>query len=133
MRFRLLFLNLAAATIALSAQPASAQRATLTAGNPNPSPSNPAVFSPAQNHEPLISLDGMWRFHSGDDPQWASPAFDDSAWALLRSDQSWTAQGYNDQNGFAWYRFSAQAPSAATSLAVLLPAILTDYEVFVAA
>jgi phosphoserine phosphatase RsbU/P len=129
MRFRLLILNLAAATIALIAHRAFAQPAAVSLSQ-TPAASNPAFFSPVQNHEPVISLDGLWRFHAGDDPQWASPAFDDSAWPLLRSDQSWTAQGYKDQNGFAWYRFRAQAPSGATSLALLLTAILTDYEVF---
>lgn len=29
------------------------------------------------------SLDGMWRWHAGDNTQWASAAFDDSAWSPL--------------------------------------------------
>ena len=29
---------------------------------------------------PIISLDGLWHFHTGDDPRWADPEFDDSAW-----------------------------------------------------
>ena len=127
MRSRLLFLNWAAATVALiaSAQSTTSPRTTQASAQ-----STAAIFSPLQNREPVISLDGMWRFHPGDDQQWASPHFDDSAWPLLRSDQSWTAQGYKDQNGSAWYRFRAQAPSGTTPLALLLPAILTDYEVF---
>lgn len=127
MQIRSLYQNLAAAAISLIAcfsvaQPAPSSK--LTQSSP------PAFFSPAQNHEPVISLDGLWRFHPGDNPQWASPDFDDAAWSLLRSDQPWTAQGYRDQNGFAWYRFRAQTPSTSTSISLLLPAILTDYEVF---
>jgi len=125
----MLILNLALATIALIAHPAQAQPASASSNQGTSAP-NAAFFSPAQNHEPVISLDGLWRFHAGDDPQWASPAFDDSAWPLLRSDQSWTAQGYKDENGFAWYRFRAQAPETPEQIAVILPAILTDYEVF---
>jgi len=125
----MLILNLALATIALIAHPAQAQPASASSNQGTSAP-NAAFFSPAQNHEPVISLDGLWRFHAGDDPQWASPAFDDSAWPLLRSDRSWTAQGYKDDNGFAWYRFRAQAPETPEQIAVILPAILTDYEVF---
>ena len=42
----------------------------------------------------VASLDGLWRFHTGDNPAWASPSFDDSKWSLLRSDKSWSSQGY---------------------------------------
>ena len=89
-----------------------------------------ASFSFIADREPVISLDGLWRFHPGDDPRWASPGFDDSSWPLLRSDQPWTTQGYAGLSGFAWYRFTVQAPSPAVPLALLLPSILTDYEVF---
>ena len=91
---------------------------------------HPASFSFLTDHEPVISLDGLWRFHPGDDARWASPAFDDSAWPLLRSDEPWTDQGYNQLSGFAWYRFRVQAPSPAMPISLLLPSILTDYEVF---
>jgi hypothetical protein len=39
-------------------------------------------------------------------------------------------QGYANLSGFAWYRFTVQVPSPAVPLALLLPSILTDYEVF---
>src|SRR6202042_630847 len=39
-------------------------------------------------------------------------------------------QGYNQLRGFAWYRFRVQAPSPAMPISLLLPSILTDYEVF---
>jgi phosphoserine phosphatase RsbU/P len=90
----------------------------------------PASFSFVTDREPILSIDGSWRFHPGDDARWASPNFDDSAWPLLRSDEPWTDQGYNHLSGFAWYRFRIQAPSPAIPLALLLPSILTDYEVY---
>ncbi len=89
-----------------------------------------AQFSFTTGREPIITLDGLWRFHPGDDPQWASSSFDDSAWPLLRSDQPWTSQGYRDLDGFAWYRFTVQPPLPDTPLSLLLPSILTDYELF---
>jgi phosphoserine phosphatase RsbU/P len=91
---------------------------------------HPASFSLFTDREAVVSLDGLWRFHPGDDPRWASPAFDDSAWTLLRSDQPWATQGYANMSGFAWYRFAVQTPSPAEPLALLLPSILTDYEVY---
>ena len=89
-----------------------------------------AQFSFSTDQEPVIRLDGLWRFHPGDDSRWASPTFDDSAWPLLRSDQPWTVQGYRSSSGFGWYRFKVQAPPRATDLSLLLPSILTDYEIF---
>ena len=50
---------------------------------------------------PVASLDGLWRFHTGDNPEWADPNFDDSKWPLLRSDQDWAQQGYKGYSGLA--------------------------------
>lgn len=127
MRSRLLFRNWAAASLTLIA---SAQSTTSPRTNQASTQTTADFFSPPQNHEPVISLDGWWRFHPGDNQLWSSPNFDDSAWLLIRSDQSWTGQGYKDLDGFAWYRFRARAPSDTTQIALLIPAILTDYEVF---
>ena len=68
------------------------------------------TFSLITGREPVTSLDGMWRFHTGDNPAWADPNFDDSNWPLLRSDESWTKQGYPAFNGYAWYRFRIEVP-----------------------
>jgi phosphoserine phosphatase RsbU/P len=69
----------------------------------------PAVFDCARDRDPMISLNGVWRFHPGDDPDgklgWAKPDFDDSSWPLLRSNAGWGEQGYRGYTGFAWYRF----------------------------
>jgi hypothetical protein len=57
-------------------------------------------FAHAQSFEILdgnlriTTLDGLWRFHTGDDPTWPTPKFDDSQWPLLRSNEDWALQGY---------------------------------------
>ncbi len=51
------------------------------------------TFSLVSGREPVTSLDGLWRFHTGDNPAWADPSLDDSNWPLVRSDESWTKQG----------------------------------------
>jgi hypothetical protein len=79
---------------------------------------------------PLASLDGPWRFHTGDNPAWAKPNFDDSGWALLRSDQDWSRQGYRDYGGMAWYRFQVTVPAGLDHVSLYLPHIMTCYEVY---
>jgi hypothetical protein len=77
----------------------------------------------------VASLDGLWRFHTGDNPAWADPKFDDSQWALLRSDQDWAQQGYQGYSGLAWYRFQVAVPAALDRVSLYLPEIDTCYEV----
>ena len=127
---RLLFSFVLGVIVAGVGQLVLAQSSETAGRQPGVAGGLPASFSFVADREPIINLDGMWRFHPGDDAQWASPSFDDSAWPLLRSDESWTKQGYSSPSGFAWYRFTVQAPSSSMPLALLLPSILTDYEVF---
>jgi len=87
-------------------------------------------FSLITGREPIASLDGLWRFHTGDNPAWASPGFDDSSWPVIRSDESWTKQGYADYGGYAWYRFTIQVPDYRSPVALLLPRIYTGYQVY---
>ena len=88
------------------------------------------TFNLDTGREPVVSLDGLWRFHTGDDPQWANPAFDDSQWEMLRSDRSWTEQGYPRLGGFAWYRFEVKVQDGSKPLGVLLTTIHTGYQVY---
>ena len=87
-------------------------------------------FAFDKDRPPLVSLDGLWRFHTGDDPAWSGPAFDDSHWPLLHSDQPWTTQGYPGYQGLAWYRFQVTLPAQLDTPAILLPQIFTSFEVF---
>ncbi len=49
-------------------------------------------------------LDTRWRFHTGDDPNWADPAFDDSKWDKINLTESLLEQGIDTYSGYAWYR-----------------------------
>ena len=91
----------------------------------------PSVFNLDQDRQPIASLDGMWRFHPGDNSAWANPAFDDSAWPLIASDRSWSDQGYPAMSGYAWYRFTVQIPARSKASSLLLVPIYTSYEVYV--
>ena len=72
----------------------------------------------------------LWRFHTGDDSAWADPAFDDSQWQLLRSDLSWSEQGYRHYSGMAWYRFKLIVPKPSSGLGLYIPELSTSYQVF---
>jgi hypothetical protein len=109
-----------------------------------------AAWLPAQSfdldkgREPVVSLNGLWRFQPGDspvsraakpgDPQtplWAQPTFDDSSWPLLLSGRSWSTQGYTGLSGFAWYRFTVTIPAGNKPTSLMLAPIISSYQVYV--
>jgi len=79
---------------------------------------------------PVVEIHDLWRFHTGDDPRWSDPNFDDSQWSVLRSDQPWDGQGYPGYRGFAWYRFQVALPAHHSPLALFIPVIYGNYQVF---
>ena len=83
------------AVLCFIAIPLSAQ----TPANPtaSPAPEPLAVYG-------VLTLDGPWRFHTGDDVSWADPNFDDSAWPAVKLGTSLTDQGIDRYSGYAWYR-----------------------------
>jgi sigma-B regulation protein RsbU (phosphoserine phosphatase) len=88
-------------------------------------------FDLDHDRQPVVALDGMWRFHPGDDPRWADPGFDDSQWPLLHSDRDWNQQGYKGLSGVAWYRFQVAVPAGTTPISLYVPSIRTSYEIYV--
>jgi sigma-B regulation protein RsbU (phosphoserine phosphatase) len=88
-------------------------------------------FDLNKDRQPVASIDGLWRFHLGDDPAWAAPGFDDSTWKLLRSDHSWAYQGYRGLSGYAWYRFTVMIPAGSQPTSLLLSRIFTGYRAYV--
>ncbi|MCK9561043.1 MAG: acetylxylan esterase [Candidatus Marinimicrobia bacterium] len=64
------------------------------------------TFLPAQN---LVGAN--WKFQPGDDLNWADMKYDDSAWNTITTGILWEQQGYDNMDGFAWYRTSVVIPS----------------------
>jgi hypothetical protein len=58
----------------------------------------------AEDLRKLTNLSGYWKFSIGDDISWATPSFNDSDWDQITVPGKWEDQGYNDYNGYAWYR-----------------------------
>jgi len=58
----------------------------------------------ANNLKEIVNLKGTWKFSIGDDPDWKNPNYNDKDWDEVYVPRSWEENGYNDYNGFAWYR-----------------------------
>jgi hypothetical protein len=103
---------------------------------------------PIQIGASVITLNGPWRFHTGDDARWADTAFDDSSWekvdltaaagahdsdvGLTGYVPGWTARSHAGYSGYAWYRMRVlvSAPAGA-ALALSGPPLVDDaYQIF---
>jgi hypothetical protein len=88
------------------------------------------VFDLEKDRQPVVALDGRWRFHAGDDPHWADPNFDDSKWSLIDPAKSWEDQGYSGYRGYAWYRIQLTGASRNSELTLLVPWVFGSYTVY---
>jgi hypothetical protein len=94
-----------------------------------------------------IALNGPWKFHTGDDLQWANPNFNDSRWetvdltpppgahdgdvGLSGYVTGWTAKGHPNYWGYAWYRIKIKISGNNRSLMLAGPPLVDDaYEVY---
>jgi len=87
----------------------------------------------AEDLRRVVSLSGTWRFSIGDDSKWAIPSFDDSGWDQISVPGKWEEQGYNDYNGYAWYRktFRIDGIPADTPIFLILGRIDDVDEVYI--
>ena len=87
-------------------------------------------FADASSAAGPVTIRAPWRFHTGDNPQWAAPDFDDSRWSLLQTGKSWTDQGYPDYAGYAWYRIRVVLPNTSEPLALAIYPPASAVEVY---
>jgi sigma-B regulation protein RsbU (phosphoserine phosphatase) len=78
-----------------------------------PSGNVPVAAPAAAGIRAVTILDGQWRFHTGDDPQWADPGFNDADWPTVSLSQSLAEQGIDSYSGYAWYRLKIQPEQVA--------------------
>ena len=57
-----------------------------------------------------LDLSGKWKFHTGNNKDWKSPEFNDDDWTLINVPDYWENQGYEDLDGYAWYRVKFKLP-----------------------
>lgn len=92
-------------------------------------------------------LDGAWRFHTGDDPQWANADFDDHGWETMDLSApassndgdvglpnyvaGWMKHGHPGYKGYAWYRRTVTVPAGNRAWDILGPtAVDHAYELY---
>ncbi len=88
------------------------------------------VVTPVAFGQSVVALTGPWKFHAGDDPQWADPGFDDSHWPKLDFRE---ANSLGLAAGTSWYRAAFQAPAgfASEDLAIGVGPIDQVYDLYV--
>jgi hypothetical protein len=87
---------------------------------------------PAEDLRKIVQLSGKWKFSIGDDNLWSDPKFNDSNWDEISVPSRWEDQGYNDYNGYAWYRkaFTIQPVTSDVSVYIILGRIDDADEVY---
>lgn len=74
----------------------------------------------AQDETRMINMNGEWKFTIGDNQNFAAVNFDDSKWDMIRVNSAWENEGYNDYNGYAWYRTNFTVGQSAKSRNLVL-------------
>ncbi len=79
---------------------------------------------------PMAEGTEPWRFHIGDNPNWAEPSFDDSSWSLIKPNVPWSAQGYRNYAGFGWYRVKLYIPADSRRYGIYIPSFSDSVQIF---
>lgn len=118
------FARLVAAALLLSAVPFS---------HGQPAPATTPSIVVQELGKGTVALSGPWRFHTGDNPAWAAPAFDDSSWQQVTADIPWGLQGHDRYTGYAWYRCRLTVTAASgipSQFSLLLQRVDDAYEIY---
>ncbi len=119
------------------------------AASPQPAPPGSDTGVSGRSGQSVVPLNGPWKFHTGDDPQWAAVSFDDSGWQDYTIDPEhpdptaaqtieshelpgWQRHGHPGYTGYAWYRIRIRVPSGVRAVALMMPQNVDDaYEVYI--
>jgi hypothetical protein len=70
------------------------------------------IYTDHENDLLDLNLSGKWKFHTGNDKSWKSPDFNDEGWNKISVPSVWENQGYEDYDGYAWYRLQFNLPKS---------------------
>lgn len=101
------------------------------------------------NGDTYITLNGPWKFRTGDNQQWAVPDFNDSEWEIVDFTAppgardgdvgisgyvpGWTGKGHPNYSGYAWYRMKVSIENLdKKKLFLLAPSAVDDaYQIYI--
>lgn len=80
------------------------------------------IFYQSGEWVPDIDLKGIWKFRTGNHPNWAGATYDDRNWEPIMVPYFWENQGHGYYDGIAWYRKAFFVPKSldGTELVLLL-------------
>jgi hypothetical protein len=78
------------------------------------------IFGEAVPLKPELDLSGLWKFKTGDDLEWKEKKYDDKKWKDIIVPNYWEAQGYQNYDGFAWYRIKFILPDVIANKKLVL-------------
>jgi len=70
-----------------------------------------------------IQLKDGWKFSATDNMNYSKTDYNDSQWQNISVGKNWDDQGYEDLDGFAWYRIRVFIPSSLKENSVLKDSI----------
>ena len=59
-----------------------------------------------------FDLSGRWKFHLFDSLQWKEDSYNDANWKAINVPATYESQGYEDYDGFSWYRKTFDLPTS---------------------
>jgi len=59
-----------------------------------------------------IDFKNSWKFKTGDSVAWSSTTCNDASWDTISAGKVWEEQGFDNYDGFAWYRKSIAIPAS---------------------
>jgi hypothetical protein len=73
-----------------------------------------SLYGEDGENQKLTVLPDVWKFktdpkNAGVKEKWFAPSFNDADWKNIRIDKQWEKQGYENYDGYAWYRLAAVA------------------------
>jgi hypothetical protein len=75
------------------------------------------------------SIEGDWKFTTGDNTAWKEPGFNDRDWKSVVVPAYWETQGFKGYDGYGWYRVRFTVPaSLASERLILLMGKIDDYD-----
>jgi len=74
----------------------------------------------SENLREVVNLEGTWKFTVGDDIKWANYDYNDVEWDYVHVPNTWESNGFEDYNGYAWYRKKFQISSSVDDKSLFL-------------